>query len=261
MGLSLGSLGVGIGQILSRTVFIQPNGPAGIPIPLAVLDVVKNEVVDYDAEVSEHGVEEGPEVSDHVQLHNVTLRLKGTISSTPLDLSVAIANLAAGAYAAVTDNQARSNLLNSGFSQSIGMVGAALQGNAGNVGASAFSGAVDAVSRTILIAVWQARMPFTIVTKRQTYPNMIIKRLSFPRDQETGYALDFEMDIKQMRIVSTLKVQKNSVGEDVISTASSSTGLGSQSTSEANSQIQSQVQQSSLGQAPGMSTKFPGVFA
>ncbi len=161
----------------------------------------------------------------------------------------------------MTDNQARDNLLNSGFSQSLGIIGSALQGNAGNVGASAFSGAVDAISRTILIAAFQARAPFTVVTKRQTYPNMVIKRLSFPRDEETGYALAFEMDIRQLRIVNTQKVLKNSVAESVISSASSSTNLGSQSTSEADTQIQGQVQQSSLGQAPGMSDKFPGVFA
>jgi len=222
-------------------MLLQPNTATGIPVPLAVLDVVKDEAVDYDADVTEHPVEEGPEVGDHIQLLNPIVRLKGTISSTPLDLSVAIANVAAGALSAITSSQARSNLLNSGFSQGVGLIGAALQGNAGNLAANAFSGAVDAVSRTILIAVYQNKVPFTLVTKRQTYPNVVIKKLRFPRNEETGYALDFEMDIKQIKIVSTLTVQKQSLAESIISTASSIIGLGSQSTQAASPQIASAV--------------------
>lgn len=39
----LGSLAAGVGQIMGRTVLLQTNTSTGIPVPLAVLDVVKEE--------------------------------------------------------------------------------------------------------------------------------------------------------------------------------------------------------------------------
>lgn len=186
-------------------------------------------------------METGPEVTDHIQLRNPTIRLKGTISNTPLDLSVSIANLAAGTYAAITSSQARSNLLNSAVSQGVGMVGSALQGKAGNIAANAFAGAVDAITRTILINAFESKTPFTVFNKRQTFNSVVIRKLSFPRNEGTGYALDFKMDIKQIRVVSTTKVQKNNVSEDVISGAASITNLGSQSTILASNQMTSAI--------------------
>lgn len=256
----LGNLASGVGQILGRTSLIQFNTSTGIPIPLAVLDVVKDELVEFSAEVTQHPVEAGQEVSDHIQKKPTTVRLKGTISSTPLDLSVAIANLAAGTIAAITESQARSNLLNSGISQGVGIVGAALQGNSGNLAANAFSGAVDAVSRVILQNAFDQKTPFTLMTRRQRYDNVVIQRLRFPRSEETGYSLDFEMDIIQIRIVSPLRVQKTQVAENVISTASSSTNIGSQSTQAANQQIVTAVQGSPLADSSVAVGKSPEFF-
>lgn len=257
----LQTLAAGASQILGRTMFVQFNTATGIPIPLAVLDVVKTENIEYSAEISDHPVEEGPEVSDHIQLHNPTIRLKGTISATPLDLSVAIANFAAGGIAAATSSQVRSNILNSGISQGLGILGSALQGNAGNLAAQGFSGAVDVVSRAILTYCYENKTPFTIMTRRQRFDNVAIKRLSFPREEETGFALEFEIEIRQMRIVSALKVQKTSLSEDVISSASSSTSLGSQTTQVVDDQVASSVKGSPVSGVPSVGTKFPGAFA
>lgn len=261
MGLSIGSLKSGVGQIIGRTILLQPNsGILGIPVPLAVLDVVKEERVDYTAVITEHPVEAGPEISDHIQLTNPTLRLKGVISSTPLDLSVAIANMAAGALAAITSSQAQGNLLNSGVSQGVGLLSATLQGNAGNVAANAFTGAVDAVSRTILLNAFQSATPFTVVTRRQSFSNMVIQRLSFPRNEETGYALEFEMDIKQLKTVKPITSSFLTVAANVISGAVPATSLGSQSTADVSPQTTSAVQGSNLGSAPNVAEKSPGFF-
>lgn len=258
--MSLGPLASGVGQVLSRTVFLQTNTATGIPVPLAVLDVVKEERPEFSAEVTEHPVEFGPEVTDHIQLRNTVLRLKGKISSTPLDLGVAAANVLAGGLAAFTSSQARSNLLNSGISQGLGLIGAALQGNASNPAADGVAGALDAISRTILLTVFENAIPFDVITKRQTYRNMVIQRMSFPRNDETGYALEFEIELKQVRIVTPLQVTKDMVAENVISSGSSSTNIGSQSTQLANGQTVSAIQNSSLGGAPGMAEKFPALL-
>ncbi len=259
--MSLGPIANGVGAVLSRTVFLLTNTSTGIPIPLAILDVVKEEKPDYTAEVTEHPVEFGPETSDHVQLKNPILRLKGLISSTPLDTSVAIANVLAGGIAAFTSSQARSNLLNSGISQGTALAGAALQGRASNLISNGAAGALDAISRTILLSAYENRVPFDVITKRFRYKNMVIQRLSFPRNDETGGVLEFEIELKQITIVSPLKVQKNIVSEDKVSTASSSTDLGNQATQKVSTQLNNQVSKSSLFDAPGMNIKFPGGFA
>lgn len=254
----LGALAAGVSQILGRTLLLATNTGTGIPVPLAVLDVVKSEIIEYEAEVTEHPVEQGLEIGDHRQPKNPTIRLKGEISNTPLDLSVAIANIAAGTLAAISSSQARSNLLNSGFSQSTALVGAALQGGSNNAAANAFAGAVDAVSRTILEYAFELQAPFTVVTRRKTFTNCVIQRLRFPRTEETGYALEFEIDIKQLRIVSSLQFLKSAVAEDVVSTASSSTNLGSQATQTATPQVASGVKGSTLMSSPGVAGKFSG---
>ena len=249
------------GQVLSRTLFIQTNTPSGIPIPLIVMDAITEEKPSYSAEITDHPVESGTEISDHFQPKPVMLRLKGKISSTPIDAGVAIANVLAGGYQAFTNSQFRSNLLNSGVSQGIGLVGASLQGKSQNIGASAASAAMDSVSRSILLTVYSNGIPFDVVTKRQRFSNMLIANMSFPRTDETGYSLDFEMELKQLRIVSPNKVLKTQTSEDVISSAASSTNVGAQATQQASTQTTSAISDSNLSSIPGMSSKFPGLFA
>lgn len=256
----LGSLAAGVSQVFSRTIFLQTNTATGIPVPLAILDVVKEEKAEYNAEVTEHPVEFGPEVSDHIQLKSPMLRLKGKISSTPLDMAIAVANTLAGGLSAFTSSQARSNLLNSGISQGAGLLGAALQGNSANLASQGQAGALDAISRSILLTAYENKIPFDVVTKRLRYKNMVIARINFPRNEETGSSLDFEIDLKQVVIVSPLKVQKNILDEKVISSASSSTNLGSQSTQVASAQVSQSMSASSMG-GTSLAGKFPGLFS
>jgi hypothetical protein len=254
----LTGLAAGLGQILGRTYFVQPNGPLGVPVPLVVLDVVTNEDVEYRADITEHPVEMGPEVSDHAQLKNPIVRLRGKISNTPLDVSVDIANILAGGIAAASSSQVRQNLLNTGLSQISGLAGAALQGKTGNLASSAFAGAMDAISRTILINVLEAKQPFSILTVRQRFDDMLIERLRFPRDENTGYALEFEMDIKHVTIVTPLTVpQFTQVAENVIS-GTGATSIGSQATQNVSAQGVAGVQSSpTLFSAPGVAAKSP----
>ena len=151
---------------------IQTQTSNGIPKLLVVLDTVTDEEPEFTADVTQHAVEKGPEVSDHIQLKNPTLMLRGKVSNTPLDLSVSIGNVLAGGIAAATDSQARSNLLNTGLSQGASLLGGALQGKVSNPLAAGVAGAMDAISRTIFLAAYTNKTPFNVVTKRQTYTNM-----------------------------------------------------------------------------------------
>jgi hypothetical protein len=59
---------------------------------------------------------------------------------------------------------------------------------------------------------------------------MVIERLSFPMDSDTGNQLLFEIDMKQIRIVKPYAVKIEQVSEDVVTAALKSFDLGSQVT-------------------------------
>lgn len=227
MATALQTLGAGIQAATQRTYMFASTqtSPVGIPIILAVFDAVMEEVPEYTANVTEHPAESGTEITDHIQLKNPTLRLKGTISNSPLDLSVSITNTLAAGIDLITSSQARVNLLNTGLSQAAGILGTLLQGGGGQNNAQA---AADVVARTILLTAFQTKQIVDILTKRQRYPTMAIQRLSFPRDQSTGFQLKFEIDLVQVRIVSPFSAILSAVAETVISTAVETTILGAQ---------------------------------
>jgi hypothetical protein len=241
-------VGAATSAALQRTYLMQMQTATGIPKLLIVLDVVKEEEPKYTADVTKHPVESGPEVSDHIQLHNPTLRLKGTISNTPLDLSSSIGNLIAGGIAAVTSSQARENILNTGLQQAASIAGAALMGGAADPLSAGLAGSADAIARTILLAAYQNKLPFDVVTRRQRYTNMVIESLSFPRDAATGYQLIFEIEMTALRIVSPLQVQLIQLAESVIPGATPSADLGSQTGGGVSSQTATAVNGSWLRQ-------------
>jgi hypothetical protein len=236
-------LGAVATAVLQRTYLVQNNTPTGIPQILAVLDVVQEEDPEFSAEVTQHPVEQGSEVSDHIQIKNPTLHLKGTISNSPLDLSTSIANVLAGGIDLITSSQARSNILNSGVQQAAGFAGAALMGGASTL-QGAVGGAADAIARAILLSVFDARTPFDVVTKRFKYESMVIEKISFPRDSDTGYQLVFEMDLIKLRIVSPFDVQINTVDEGVVTSALNKSNLGGQASKQVSDQAASSVNKS-----------------
>lgn len=244
----LASLKQGVGSILQRTYLLQTATPDGIPRLLVVMDTVNEEDPEYTADVTQHAVEQGPEVSDHIQLKNPTLTLKGKISNTPLDLSGAVANLLASGISTITSAQARSNILNTGLPQAAAIGGAALQGNAGDIASSGLAGAADAIARTALLAAYQGKLPFDVITRRQRYPGMVIQRLRFPRNNATGYALDVEIDMIALRVVSPLQVQLTQLDESVISTGTPSSDLGGQTTRQVSDQAAGSINGSWLRQ-------------
>lgn len=245
MALPLGVLGPLSGAagtaLLQRTYLLQTQTSDGIPRLLIVLDTVSDENPTFSADVTQHPVEKGPEVSDHIQRKNTKLSLKGKISNTPLDLSVTIGNLLASGIQTITSSQARSNILNTGLQQGASIAGSALMSGASNVLSQGLAGAADALARTALLAAFDNGTPFDVITKRQRYPNMVIEDLHFPRTNQTGYALEFEMELVRLRVVSPLQVQLTQLNESVISSGTPSTNLGGQTTAAASNQAQKAV--------------------
>ena len=123
MGLLDGLIGAAGTAILQRTFLLEVGTGNGVPRPLIVLDVVKEEEPEYTNQITKHPLEQGEPVTDHIQPENPTLRLKGTVSATPIDLSTSIANLASGGLQLITSSQARANFLNTGLQSTAGALG------------------------------------------------------------------------------------------------------------------------------------------
>lgn len=228
--------------VFQRTFLLETNTDNGIPRLIIVLDSVQEEEPTYEADVTEHPVEQGTEVTDHIQLKNPTLRLRGTVSNTPLDLATTIGNLAAGGLSLVTDEQFRSNFINAGLQQAAGAIGSSLlQGAAFNPG-TLLQGATDALARSIFLSAYERKARFDVITKRQRYETMVIESMSFPRDVSTGYQLIFELNLKHIRVVSPQIVQLGTTADSVANSATSIFGLGNQAGNPINSQTLAQVE-------------------
>lgn len=237
---------------LQRTYMIQTLTPSGAPILICVFDCVTSENPTYSADITQHPVESGTEVTDHIQLRNGSLKIVGTISNTPIDLSTTIGNLVSSVQGFVTSSAFRENVLNSGLQQAAGVIGASLL--SGGSKASTLSAlkkaagpaAADATARAALLSAYQNKTIFDVVTLRQRYTSMAIQSLSFPRDPTTGKQVMFELDMVQVRIISTNTVSLGSVAENVATTAVSPTNLGSQATAGISAQATAAVNSSPL---------------
>jgi hypothetical protein len=189
---------------------------------LFLVDATITEVPTYESDITEHAVEDGPDVSDHIRPKNISLELEGVISSTPLNLSAQAQGLVSAAGSILGSQLG-------GFGSAAGAVGGAF------AGAALFSEADDPakVAHDMLTAIWKKRQLVTIVTGLTQYENMAIQSLSFPRDQKTGKQLHFRATLKEVRKVTAKTVAIKKVQPSVKHTAPAKADLGNQSATPA----------------------------
>lgn len=228
--MSLSQLGIAAARgALGRTFLIEKR-PDGVPRTIIIFDVVTSEIPEFEADVTLLPTEEGPEVTDHIQLKNPILKLEGSISQTPIDLEVQAANIASGGLETVTSQQSRQNFLNSGVQALGGTIGASVFGRSGNFGADLIGGLTDGIARTALLNAYNNRGRFSVVTKRQQYDDMVIQKISFPYNSQTGQKLDFSITFQQIRVARPFTVNIDQVGDSVVSSAAENVSKGSQTT-------------------------------
>lgn len=224
--------------------FLLEKLPNGIPKTVIIFDVVNEETPEYNADVTMMPTEEGEELTDHIQLKNPTLKLEGRISQTPIDLEVQALNIASGGLEALTNPASRSNFLDSGINAIGGSIGASLLGR--GEAEDPLSGLTDGIARTALLTAYEKRGRFTIVTKRKQYENMVISSMKFPYNKTTGLALDFVISFQQIRIAKPFSVDLKSVGNSVVSSATSEVKQGSKVTNAVSSAKEGKLQSSAF---------------
>lgn len=130
-----------------------------------LVDAFLSETHHLSAKASEHPVESGISIVDHIQIQPLTLELKGIISNTPMGL------LGLTAY------KSAQNYFNN-------------QSN--DLAAAAFKKLED---------IFAKREPITIATSLKDYPNMVLESLLIEREGHTSASLHFSCTAKQIRVV------------------------------------------------------------
>jgi hypothetical protein len=142
------------------------------------LDATISEQHGADVEATEHPVERGAAVTDHVRPKPRTLSIEGLLTNTPLRVDEKTATRTTS-IGTVTDRAD------------------AIKGVTGR--------AEEAFAR--LERLRDAGTIFTVATRHRTYPNVIITSLSVPRDAKTGDAIRFSIAMREIRIVESQFVE------------------------------------------------------
>jgi hypothetical protein len=152
--------------------------------------------------MTKNPVEEGAQVTDHVELNPQAISIQGVISDTPLDF----------------------NVLND-----------IVKGNFKNLGKSFSDGVKSSLNKSsrsveqyqALMELWKSRKPFQVITGLKVYDSMILTKLDVDQTSTTGQAIHFNADIEEIRIISSKAVGKENFKEAVKDIASKKKNLGS----------------------------------
>lgn len=199
---------------------------------IMLIDATLSETTNLEAEASEHPIEDGPDITDHIRPKPVTVDIDGIISETPLTLiediqtlrtesSALIKNAARGfAGAAIAD-------LSRAFGKQFGNEAGAV---AAVAGASLFQDTTNPAkqSRDTLEDILLRRQLVTLQTKYKSYSNMALISLSFPRSNENGKVLRFSARFKQINIVVGETVEIKKIARSAAGGAAKKASLGSQ---------------------------------
>lgn len=152
---------------------------------ILTLDATKFINPQFPSRATQHPIEDGASISDHIILDNTKLDIEGLVTGA--------ASLAGNAFVSATPKEALQALLRAR----------------------------------------EKREVVQVLTSLTTFEDMAITSMSFPRDNETGDALDIKISFEQITIASSSFVQVAPVvlASDIADAASGTETLGSQETS------------------------------
>lgn len=167
------------------SIFLQWIDGSGETVGLD-LDVAKLITYERAAEVTEHPVENGSPISDHVKTTNGTFSVEGIISNSPVR---------------VPTTQTR------GLARAPGNVELRVAGETVRMTLQRWSGPFDRKRECndLLVALVTGRFAVTLTTPLELLEDLIVTRFKVDEDQNSGNALKLTLDFKQLRIVGTAR--------------------------------------------------------
>lgn len=152
------------------------------------MDAVLVEQYDMSSTVTDHPVDIGSDISDHIIRQPVGYLIQGVVTDTPMGLVAALEQL--GSNVNVALNFLRENLL-----------GEEPRNEATSRSLAAFQA---------LAALWEDGVVFDVQTGMGLYPNMAILSIQVSVDQNTAGHLNFVARLRQLNRVPVLTTEEES---------------------------------------------------
>jgi hypothetical protein len=165
------------------------SGDDGETLELLKIDATKAEQHSLKSKATQHEVEDGGNISDHVIKGGRTVTIDGVVSDDPLTIAGAVAGNIAGITGSLVD----------------GLGGAVVTGVVSKLGSELLKDG-DKPSKDafdILEYIYEENIPLVIVTSIKTYTNMIMESLVMPRDVRNFNSLAFNASFKEVRIIES----------------------------------------------------------
>lgn len=172
------------------------------------LDATLQESFSAPIELTNHPVENGVDITDHVILRPKTLTIQGIITETPLSLQASLrggvatvaASIGASLGSAIVGTAAAIGVSSSAKSlssvfQERSVTGNLLEESGENIRLK------DAISE--FLAIRDAKAPITIVTGLQQYKDYLLKSFTCTRDQQTGRSIRVELQFQELQLASS----------------------------------------------------------
>lgn len=148
------------------------------------IDGTHMETIDYSSEITNHPIETGSSISDHIYINPLKVKMEGSITDTSVDIVGTIKDVA-GLF--------DGNLLNNLVDKFKG------------------KGSKSTAAYELLKDLHASKSLVTVVNYLDTFDNMVIETLTFPRDNKVGNRLFFEITLKQITLASvkTVSISRN----------------------------------------------------
>lgn len=226
-------------------------------------DVTTSEEPTDTVSITEHPVEEGADITDHVRKEPELITVEGYITNTPHPGNIgpdddhvwSTTNVTAGAIGPMKTDTIELDVASPGVQLSetgliqagISALGSLVTGGANNqakvlrpgnhrtdsVSAKVFSSpsGMNRARRAYdkLLYVQQQALLVTVVAEDREYFDMVIERLAKPRATGDGTAVKFQLDLHRIRIASSQTVESPQPAQP---RAAATRNLGAQSTTD-----------------------------
>jgi len=178
-----------------------------------VFDTSDEEVPESSTTVTSHPIESGGNVNDHIIQNQTRIRLRATISNTPLHVPETQMRTATGETESVDLGSADRRSLTEG----------AQAGGSGDPTPAEYEDVTDRLSASVLkfsgefdrvkdvyeelLLLQTSKQVFTLTTSLKVWENCTLQVLSAPRTAASGNAIEFPMDLVQLDFAESQTVE------------------------------------------------------
>ena len=189
---------------------------------LLVIDATTAEDHNRSSQATQHEIEDGTDIADHIIKKGITLNISGIISDDPINLLSTLVGTGAGIVGSLIGSRA----------------GAIATGVIGKIGNSILNNAQGKPSKSaneVFEMIYEEKVLCTIITGLKTYTNMVLENYSAPRSSKTTRSLEFTAQFRQITIANSESVsipKENKEAGGVADSDSPTKNLGKKATTE-----------------------------